>query len=341
MTFQPIAGVRPAVRSSIRANGGAYGWLTPYIASLATHSEDIRARVLVLPRGELHFIALCIALMTDKAQAPEHVAAFAHSYDTLSRKTLLATASELGGIPAHTSLSKVAWRLAGRIWRAGAYRKLTALYEDANSRKTLRHLPSITRRHVALLTRLPTAYRTRGILNMLRNTRNVSHVLFAIEIVRRVRIDLTDRQILMSLEKANACDIQLWVRRHYEHAPFPEPPTAALVINGVDGLRPLTCYADLARSALEFDNCIRDSLLKVLNGNSYFYRYAPEPGGKGVAIVELIRMPVIGWVVHEMLGPENNAVKGVDRATILEAFRKTDVLMTPQARNPNVWYYLD
>ena len=43
--------------------------------------------------------------------------------------------------------------------------------------------------------------------------------------------------------------------------------------------------------------------MDILKGGSFFYRYAPIIDGaeKPVAIVELRRMPVIGWVVHEAL----------------------------------------
>lgn len=337
MTFQPIQGVRPAVS----AGGGAYGWLTPYIASMTAHNENIRARALILPRGELHFIALCIALMGDKARDTDHLAAFARDYGSTPRKTLLTAAGRLGDAPTHAGLVKTSFRLAGEVWRAPTYRRLAVLYDEENARKALSHMSFITRRHVIHLARLPAVYRTRGVLKMMRRTKTVGEVIFAIEIVRRVRTDLTDRQILASLEKAKSEYIRDWVGHHYEQAPFPAAPVGALIVNGVEALRPLTCYADLARSALEFDNCIRGELWKVLKGDTYYYRYAPEAGGKGVAIVELVRAPVIGWIVHQMLGPNNDEVRGVDRAAILAAFRRAGIEAAPQAQNRNVWFYLD
>jgi len=69
-----------------------------------------------------------------------------------------------------------------------------------------------------------------------------------------------------------------------------------------------------------------------------FYRYAPEAGGKGVAIVELRKAPVIGWVVHEALGPKNDAIRGVDRSAILAAFRRAAIGAAPQAANPDAWF---
>ena len=333
MTFHPISGVRPAATSA----GGAYGWLTPHIAALAAHNEDIRARALNLTRGELHFIALVIALMGEKASDANHVAAFARMLGARTRKDILAAFAP-GSDPA---LARLAAKLAGGVWRAPQYARLAALYGETHARKTLNHLPSVTRRHVAVLARLPAAYRTRGVLKMMRRPRALSEVVLAIEVVRRVRTDLTDRQILASLEKGTSANIQNWVMRHYQHAPFPAAPTPALIIDGVDALRPLTCYADLARGAVEFDNCIRSDLWRVLKGDTYFYRYAPQAGGKGVAIVELKRAPVIGWVVHEALGPGNGEVNGVHRAAILSAFREAGIGAVPQAANPQAWFYID
>lgn len=339
MTFQ-MTEIRPAALAVDDASrGGAYGWLTPYIAGLAAHNDDIAARSLTLRRDELHFIALCVALMGDKADDADHFAAFARSFGVLSRPTLVESAAALGGLEAAPGLAKVSF--AGPVWRAPTYRSLAALMTEPHARKTLRHLPRVTRGHVTRLARLPAAYRTHGVLKMIRRRRNLNEVMFAIEIVRRVRTDLSDRQVLASLEKADSDYIRDWVMRHYEHAPFPAAPTGALVIDGVDALRPLTTYGDVARAAREFDNCIRDYLWRVLKGDAYFYRFAPQAGGKGVAIVELRRAPVIGWVVHEALGPNNDPISGLDRAAILASFRNAGVGAAPQATNPQAWFELD
>ncbi|GEM_PF-1408362 len=346
MTFQDISGSRAvrnladASRFAARETGGPYGWLTPYIASLAAHNEAIRARVLAIPRAELHFIALCVSLMGAKRDDADHFAAFARSYGVISRRVQLAIAAELGGAEACPALAKAAPKFAGGVWRPATYLRLAALMNDAQARKTLAHLSAITRGKVIVLARLPAGYRTSGVLKMIRRRRDVSEVVFAIELVRRIRTDLTDRQIIASLEKAESDYIREWVMRHYERVPFPAAPTGELVLGGVDALHPLASYEDLARAAREFDNCIRDYLWRVLRGDSYFYRYAPEAGGKGVAIVELRRAPVVGWVVHEALGPENERIKGADRAAILAAFRGAGIGAAPQAANPNAWFDL-
>lgn len=336
MTFQSINGVHPAACAA----GGPYGWLTPYVAGLAAHNDLMRARVLYLPRSELHFIALVLSLMGNARDDADHFAAFARSYGVVTHKTLIANAADLGRVEVLPTLAKIAPNLAGSVWRPATYLRLAALMNEPHARKTLRHTPRITRRVVLTLVRLPVEYRTLGVMKMIKRPRDLGEVLFAIELVRRIRTDLTDRQIIASLEKADAAYIREWVMRHYQRVPFPPAPTGALIMDGVEALRPLSSYDDVARTAREFDNCIRDYLWRVLKGDAYFYRYAPEAGGKGAAVVELRMAPVIGWVVHEALGPNNDPIKGTDRAAILAAFRAEGIGAAPQAANPNAWFDL-
>lgn len=343
MTYHSITGTHALARRvpATHPRSGPYGWLTPYIAAIAAHDAGFDARVLDLRRTELHFIALCLSLMGDKRDDADHLAAFARGLNTLTRKTLVMSAARLGGVETIPALAKLPPRLAGGSWRAPSYARLAQLMNEPAARKTLAHLARITRRQVTILGRLPADYRTPGVLKMIRRPGELGETLFAIEIVRRIRTDLDDRQIIASLEKTESRYIREWVMRHYEHAPFPAVPVEALIVDGVEALRPLASYADLARAAREFDNCIRDYLWRVLKGDAYFYRYAPEAGGKGVAIVELRRAPVIGWVVHEMYGPHNDPVASINRVRILAAFRGAGISAAPQAMNPNVWFELN
>ena len=336
MTFQPIGLARPRAgpveTTGPPAYGAAYGWLTPAIEAIAAHHDGFAARVLHIPREELHFIALIVALMGDKARDADHLAAFAREYGYTPRRKLAAKFSFV--IP-DEGVAKLAPKIAGSLWRAPTYVRMAALFHEENARKVLRHCKSISRRTVLTLSRLPAEYRTQGVLKMIKRPRELGEVLFAIELVRRVRTDLNDVQIVASLEKAETPYIREWVMKHYEHAPFPEAPTGPLIRGGVDVLRPLSSHDDLARAAREFENCIRTYLWQVLKGDSYFYRYAPEAGGKGVAIVELRRAPIVGWVVHEALGPGNDPINGAHRAAIIAAFRDEGVGAAPQAVNPN------
>ncbi len=343
MTFQPINGVRAGPRAAfeppvdMRA-GGPYGWLTPAIAAIANHDPAFARRALFLTRKERHAIALILALMGERGTDPDHLAAFARDYGRLDRRTLLAAMAP----GRDAAVMKLVSKLAGAPWRAPTYRRLADLFADKTARKVLRHLPAITRRHVLTLARLPDGYRTISIVRLVAKPRQVPEVVFAIDLVRRLRTDLTDRQIIASLERADGSRIRAWVMRHYERAPFPPAPTEALMRGGVEVMRPLTTYEDLATAAREFDNCIRTYHWNVLKGDTYFYRYAPEAGGKGVAIVELRRLPAVGWVVHEALGPNNGDIPAGVRASILALFRQKGVGAAPQAANPDgPWFNID
>ena len=339
MTFHQIGKARPRAapveNTGPPAFGAAYGWLTPAIEAIAAHNQSFAARVLHIPREELHFIALVIALMGSKARDADHLAAFARSYGVLARRTLLTAFLDTSGPAVSPSIVKLAPKLAGGVWRAATYRRLAMLFSEDSARKVLRHRKAIARRDVLTLTRLPAEYRSMAVVRLIKRPRDLHEVMFAIDLVRRVRTDMSDRQIMASLDSAKPGRTRDWVMKQYEQAPFPKPPTMAIVRNGVEALRPLSSYDDLARAAREFNNCIRTYLWAVLKGDTYFYRYAPEAGGKGVAIVELRRLPVAGWVVHEALGPDNDDISGMTRAAIINAFREEGVGAAPQAVNPD------
>lgn len=164
MTFQLIKEVRPtAINVSEFPRAGPYGWLTPYIAAIAAHNDDIRTRVLFLARSELHFIGLILSLIGSKRDDPDHLAAFACELGTLPRAKLVATSAALGNYGAAPALASLAPRLAGKIWRRPSYLRLVSLMNEPHGRKVLAHLPHISRRQVATLTCLPPAFRAVGV----------------------------------------------------------------------------------------------------------------------------------------------------------------------------------
>ena len=322
------------VRAATRAADTPYGWLTPYLGALADYNKDIAGRILYLPRDEVHFIALSLSLMGERRDDADHFAAFARAYGVLTHKTLFAAHTP----EAPAALANLAPKLAGKVWTPPRYRQLAALFHDASARKALRHLEKIRKRHVVYLTGLPQGFRTTAVLARIHDKRDLSEAVFAIGVVRRIRTDLTDAQICASLNGGRRKKIHEWVMKHYATAPFPAPPVGKLA-NGA--VQPLENYDALTKAAQEFSNCIRTYLWRVLRGDSYFYRYAPRNNDKGVAIIELRRAPVIGWVVHEALGPANDAIKGKDRSALIRAFADAGVGAAPQAVNPDAWFNLD
>lgn len=339
MTFQSFLGptaLERAERSSspLRRAGGPYGWLTPYLAALAARNPSIAARILSLPRDELHFIAMALALMGEARDAPESADALAAAIGRDRRESILG-ALAMGFDP---KLARLCGKLAGRPWRAPTYRQLAALWAEPHARKVLAHLPAITRRAVRTLTRLPAPYRKAGVLKMVGRPTDLARVLFAIEIVRRVRTDLTDRQIVASLARADGRYIRDWVEAHYDRLPFPKAPTGVLTDGRGAVLRPVSTGGELKRTALDFDNCLSGRLWDALNGNAAVYRF--EIDGKPVACVELKPAPGLGWAINELNGRNNDELHGADRLRIIDLFAASGVVAAPQARSRFSWFDL-
>ncbi len=314
--------------------GGPYRWLTPYIATMAGVNASIAARILSLPRDELHFIAMTLAFVRD-AENPARVEDFARAIGRDRRENILRDfAPDFDPV-----LARCCAKLAGKPWRATSYRRLAALAADPHARKTMRHLKAISRRDVLALSRLPPAYRTRGVLKMARDRRDFRRLVFAIEIVRRVRTDLNDRQILASLEKADGASIKEWVEAHYERLPFPAAPTGLLTDGRGGVLRPVACGGELKRAAVDYDNCARTYVERAATGASVFYRC--ERDGRRVALAEIRPVPGLGWAIHELSGPRNQEIGGEDRIAIIAAFAAAGVAATPQARSRFGWFPID
>lgn len=327
----------PAVADVERPRaGGPYGWLTPYIAAIAATNAAVAGRVLFLPRDELHFVAMTLALMGERRDDPAALGALAQGLGREKREVILARAAP-GADP---RLARLCARLGGKPWRPPTYAALAALHEEPHARKVLAHLPAITRRTVLTLARLPAPYRTRGVLKMAGKPDEIARILFAIEIVRRVRTDLTDRQIIASIERAKGWRMRDWVEAHYERLPFPPPPTHRLPDGAGGCLLPVDSGAALRRTGLDYDNCVRSNyLLRAWRGDCVFYRY--ERDGVRIAAVEIRRTPGLGWAIEEISGPGNAPVAGKDRTRIIDAFAAVGVPAAPQAKSRLRWLDLE
>ncbi len=314
-----------------RREGGPYGWLTRYLAVMAGANTAIAARLLSLPRDELHFIAMTLALMRD-VESRARVEDFARAIGRDRRETILRNFAP----DFDPALARFCPKLAGKPWRAASYRRLAALAAEPHARKTMRHLKAISRRDVVLLSRLPPAYRKRGVLKMVRSRRAFRQLAFAIDIVRRVRTDLTDRQIIRSLEKADGAYIKDWVEAHYERLPFPAAPTGLLTDGRGVVLHPVACGAELRRAAIDYDNCARTYIERAATGASVFYRCERE--ARRVALAEIRLIPGFGWAIYELMGPRNCELDGDDRNAVIAVFAAAGIAATPQARSPFGWF---
>ena len=170
---------------------------------------------------------------------------------------------------------------------------------------------------------------------MIKCPRDLSGVIFSIEVVRRLRTDLNDRQIVASLEKADSGDVRVWMESHFERAPFPPAPTRTLNDGRGGTFIAATSGAQLCRWAREFDNCARTRLLQAVKGASVFYRY--DVSGERIAFIELRRVGNVGWAIAEMAGPRNDELPVSVKLRIASVFEKAGVMTVPQAIDERRW----
>lgn len=291
-----------------------FGWLTPALAPILRETPSRLDDYLSLTRSDWHFLGLIASALGDKLTCPRHFAAIEREWLTRKRKDVLADVAP----QAPAALVKLVPKLQGSLWRPATYRRLLSLAADPSAYAVLKRRERIDRRAVFVVSRLPSNLRTGGVLDRVRRPSDAQELVFALDVVKHIRSDLSEREIIRSLNqlKGRKNAIRRWVNGHYQHAPLPPAPW-----EGTASLTPVTSYAGLKRLALEFDNCVRTYHIDVLDGRSYFYRYAE--GGKPVATVELQSLPHVGWSVGDIEGLKNASVSsrviGIIRAAFAEA----------------------
>ncbi len=303
-----------------------FGWLT---MAIANHLEQCPQRIfhfLSLSRADWHFAAFILAHCQDEISDPAKFAAIEARLFTISRRALLREF-----VPhADPSILNMLGRLEGKIWQPVTYRKLALLGQNKATLNWLQHCEKLSRKHVFWLTRLPAQYRVPAVMDRLSRGDGVGEIVFAIDVVKRIRTDLTEREIMRTLEQANNQSLRGWASRHYTHLCFPPCPW-----EGNEILTPLKSFKALRNAALEFNNCLRIFIMQVIEEKSFFYRM--HKNGKGVAIVSIYNLAGIGWVISECAGPNNAKVPAHIKHEITQAFKQAGINTPPLVVDPEYW----
>jgi hypothetical protein len=303
-----------------------FGWLTSFVTEDIRQKPEKLSLYMGLTRQDWHYAGLVLAVVEfheDREALHEYL------QDDLFTQKRLRILTSVGASHPRRML-KLLPKLRGDLWRPATYRRLMELCADEETYEFFKHRKSIQRKHVFWLMRLPDGFRHVAIIDRLQKGWKADEISFAISIVKHIRHDLSNEQILKSLSSYQGRSIQGWVMRHLRQLSFPECPWA-----GTNSIRPLRSFDELKRTALEFDNCIRTYLIKILRGNAYFYRY--EKNGKGVAVVEVITLPAMGWVVNEALGPHNETLPHSVKREIAQAFSDGGITIPPMTIEPEYW----
>ncbi|MGV6820898.1 MAG: hypothetical protein ACWA5T_10440 [Parvularcula sp.] len=298
-----------------------FGWLTPHLAPVIRQDAARLDLYLGLSRADWHYFGLIVALMGDKASCPDHFASVEREAWSRARLNVMRGVYD-GKARALLNMSQ---KFTGDLWRPPSYRRVARAIEEPAFLSALRGKKAIDRRFVRALSAVPPHLRVEAVTRRIRTRSDADRVVFLAEVVRRIRTDLSDQEVLRSLSqvKRKGAALEAWVAGHYQHAPFPAAPW-----EGDGALTPITSYAALKRLALEFDNCVRSYHEEVLSGQSYFYRYALA--GKPVATVELEFLPHVGWSVGDVEGPKNASIGRAAMGDIKKRFGRAGIVALPR-----------
>jgi hypothetical protein len=104
--------------------------------------------------------------------------------------------------------------------------------------------------------------------------------------------------------------------------PFPSPPW-----QGTLRLQPIASSMRFFELAIRYRNCLQrpngsKEVLKVLSGIQYFYEWR----GQEPAVIDLVRLPGVGWYVNNAIGPGNHLLSFHGRAEIAHDFSAASII---------------
>ncbi|NRA29282.1 MAG: hypothetical protein HRU11_03390 [Parvularculaceae bacterium] len=281
-----------------------FGWLTELLLPVF-EQDPARMRVwLSACRHEWHFVGLVIALVDDDELFPEIEPFF---FAEKKKDIWGAVHPELD-----PRLVKLTGKLRGDLWQPQSSRRLLELMNDPAAARLLLKARSINRRKVMALARVPGPLRCSAVYERLKTAGDAERLTFAINLVERIRPDLSREEVLRNLAQTSGqVSLEGWARQHFRAVSFPAPLWA-----GTDVLKPLDSWVAVQKTALEFKNCIRGYVRDVLSGSCYLYLYDDGAGIK--AVVEFIRLADDLWAIGEINGPDNNMLSSVGEAKVVQ-----------------------
>lgn len=277
------------------------------VATFGTH-EKAQGQLASISDGRRHLWLLVWSLMTMRAERVES----AHDLDLWRRRL---TKSSMRGIAKLCALdgAKGLSRCLSRLgWRAmpsvQAYVELADLMatEDAAA-KTLRHAERLDQRLVQLAPALARAGLSRQTTRVILQDKRIKldearRIIWRLEQLRD-RSPADAERLLASLSpKRSPFDDETWARVCLPDAPW----------EGTKNLRPLRSADEIVAASREFGNCLSHRVGYVWRGESYFYQF------RDLAIIELERVPMLGWEMSSCLG-QNNRVLTAPEIQELEA----------------------
>jgi hypothetical protein len=310
-----------------------FGEYTNMIVAICQADQSFPAYVLSSNKGERHFMCCVLALREAGANGgADDLQSLGEGIRGSRRDTVLAQFLDTP-IP---GLARVVAKITGKPLSAENYLTLVSLMRQPNSRRILRHLPTVRTIHFEALERLPSNLHRAKIVSPIRSADNITAVAVAFEIARRGRPEITPREVARSMEETigiaemergknsesrgrsgaslaegYTSTVSEWLVRQISRMTMPEAPWP-----GNDMIRPIKTVDALQTASRDYENCLDSKVMDVVTGKAYFYEFSGNPR----AIVSLEQVSVFGWGVGNIRGRANRAVKPATELEIERAF---------------------
>jgi hypothetical protein len=264
-----------------------YADAAPALRRLSARNDPLRATLLTASPERRHAIVMAVL----RTSAPD---ALPGLLSNGSVTDLIAHAYGAG----HGLRPAMLRRLGPSPLSVTGYDALARLTANRMLGRQLTHLSaSLTRRHVAALSRLPAAFQDARMLRF----DDLPHIGDTFELLVGMLLKACPgagtAEIAASLFATKETSLYDWSERFLlEHAALPEAPHAEQ-----QWLRPLRTGPELASAGKTYQNCLARQVAEVLQGRRHFSIFSD----RGTAIVEFRSWQPVGWYVGRLWAPGN------------------------------------
>lgn len=290
-----------------------------HIQSMSQASAMFREHVALAPNWWWHLVYLVIEVREwDVAREPEK---FGELLSTTPAQCILR--QTLGNAP--NGLLQSLKKLRKHPLPTGQYRAFSELFDDRRSAKIIQHLRAISPDKIEVLLGLPRDVHFSGLIKCIETPGDAYFIRFVFQLLQQLVSRCELEAMAAALKNVSQLDaVGKWADRCFAQVTFPFAPW-----EGNDSLRPIVSFAELEVMARTFDNCVKDYLLPVLAGDSYFYEWT----GGLPAIVRIRNNQRFGWIVTEIQGMKNREdFPYLVRDDICEQFSVAGIVKAPVHR---------
>ena len=294
----------------VRGIFGEGHWCTRWVLSLCAEDPEFFQHITEQAAGYIHYLCLVrLALLNQQPENEMPIEELATWIRSTSRKTIMKQLYN----PYPQGTLKILTKLGRRPLSKNDYRRLIRLLGREGCAQALRHMRHIKPYQLAWMDEFPTEYLHPKLLGSIKKGTDYQTLKY----IFRTFDAFSNEQVHVNLfgsirQIQNLEQLTRWFQRQLKKLDFPIPPWS-----GNSWIKPITSASDLHKYANDFHNCLDDYTRAILLGNRYFY-----VSQHGPAIISLVRDPLLGWLIEEINGQNNNKPRKIVVESILCAFTK-------------------